>query len=139
MRIQAITTEAQRHKVAKALLLMAFASLWLCPSARAAMILNAAGIGGAPVTVAACGCGFTTVIAAAGDIDWTLQSENGDLRCVWGDALGTAPNAEPSATVGWLIPYIKGQVTKETGINARMRLDCCGVSGPTAVDTAEEK
>ncbi|MFI5353636.1 MAG: hypothetical protein ACHQZS_11825 [Candidatus Binatales bacterium] len=101
------------------------------------MTLNSAGAGGAPLTVGTSAA--VQVLAAGGRANWALEPESGDLRCAFGDAHGNAPNPEPSATVGFLIPYVKGQLWKENGANARLRLDCIAVTSSTAVDTAEDK
>jgi len=101
------------------------------------MILNSAGAGGAPLTVGTSAA--VEVLAAGPRTNWSLETESGDLRCAFGDLLNNPPNPEPSATVGFLIPYVKGQLWKESGVNAAMRLDCIAVSSSTSVDTAEEK
>jgi len=103
------------------------------------MTLNSAGAGGAPLTV---GTSVAVQVLAAdgGRVEWSLEPESGDLRCAFGDPRNNPPNPEPSATVGFLIPYVKGQVWKESGTsNAPLRVDCIAVSSSTAVDTVEEK
>ncbi len=110
--------------------------LLLPPPARSTMTLNSAGAGGAPLTVGTSAA--VQVLAAGGRTNWSIESESGDLRCAFGDARGNAPNPEPTATVGFLIPYVKGQLWKESGVNARLRLDCIAVTSSTSVDTAEE-
>ena len=113
--------------------------LLLPPPARSAMRLNSAGAGGAPLTVGT-SAAVQVLAADGGRLNWSLEAESGDIRCSFGDALGNPPNPEPSASVGFLIPYVKGQLWKESGTtNARLRLDCIAVSSSTAVDTVEEK
>ncbi len=104
----------------------------------ATMTINSAGSGGAPLTVGSAAA-VQVLPSDGGRVNWALEPESGDLRCAFGDGLGNAPGAAPTATVGFLIPYVKGQLWKETGAVARLRLDCIAVSSPTAVDTAEEK
>jgi hypothetical protein len=111
--------------------------LLLPPPARSTMTLNSAGAGGAPLTVGTSAA--VQVLAAGSRANWSLESESGDLRCAFGDSLNNPPNPEPTATVGFLIPYVKGQVWKESGANAVLRLDCIAVTSSTSVDTAEDK
>ena len=117
-------------------LLVSALVLLLPPPARSTMTLNSAGAGGAPLTVGTSAA--VEVLAAGGRTGWSLETESGDLRCAFGDLLNNPPNPEPSATVGFLIPYVKGQLWKESGSNARLRLDCIAVTSATSVDTAEE-
>ncbi len=112
--------------------------LLLPPPARPTMTLNSAGAGGAPLTVGT-SAAVEVLAADSGRVNWSIESEGGDLRCAFGDAHGNAPNPEPSATIGFLIPYVKGQLWKENGANAVLRLDCIAVTSSTSVDTAEEK
>ena len=136
--------ERQRGKSARragVFLLVCALVLLLPPPARSTMVvaINSAGAGGAPLTV---GTSAAVQVLAADTSrigGWSLEPESGDLRCAFGDARGNPPNPEPSASVGFLIPYVKGQLWRETGENAMLRLDCIAVTSSTAVDTYEDK
>ena len=137
------SAELQRAKSARRAILLTLVCalvLLLPPPARSTMVvaINSAGAGGAPLTVGT----SAAVQVLASDTSraaWSLEPEGGDLRCAFGDARGNPPNPEPSATAGFLIPYVKGQLWKESGENSTLRLDCIAVSSSTNVDTAEDK
>jgi hypothetical protein len=134
-----LSLRSKRARRASVALLVCALILLLPPPARSTMTLNSAGAGGAPLTVGT-SAAVQVLAADGGRSNWSIEAESGDIRCSFGDSLGNPPSPEPTATVGFLIPYVKGQLWRESGTtNARLRLDCIAVSSSTAVDTAEEK